>query len=292
MIKSMTGYGKSEINIEGGYLAAELSSLNSRYIDISLKMPEFLKSCEEEIRKLLSTKLIRGRICVTIKYIPTNGGSVSVNFNNGLIDKYYQELQQVRKRLHIQEEVNLNHLLTFSDLFIAEKIDMEVDKILAQLKELVSSAIVELDKMRKKEGDNLSNEISDHLNAIKSPLMQVRKISSEMKPKYFEKFTNSIRELCENVELNEDRILQEAAQMSKKIDISEECERIESHLDQFNHYIQLKQPVGKQLNFLVQELHREVSTIGSKSEHSDISHYVVEMKNEIEKIREQIQNIL
>jgi uncharacterized protein (TIGR00255 family) len=290
MIKSMTGHGCVEKLSEYGNISVEMRSVNSRYLDISIKAPEYLEVYKNDFSKILSEKLNRGRITVFIKIEQENNEILSVNVD--VAKKLYGELQALNKELGIKETVTLRHLLEVPEIVREKEPKIEMGKLVADIKAILAQAADNMDSMRTVEGKNLAEGFKKQLQVIQSSLDSVKEKISHRKESYFKKYKDLIKELAGDIEIDNDRLTQEVAMMAKKVDISEECDRIESHISQFMDYLKKEDPVGKKMNFLVQELNREMTTIGAKSESADISQLVVTMKNELEKIREQVQNIL
>jgi len=291
MIKSMTGFGEIERELENGTLSVVVRSVNSRYFDCSVNMPEIFKSCEENIKRLFNNKLKRGRVKLTISL---NGQPEQnkVVLNRDLLDHYCELLNQASESLNSNEPLRLGHLLNFPEIFECKPVELDEEKVKKELFKALEDAVSDLVKMQEKEGENLAIEIKRHLDIIHDVILKVKTLSLQLKDEYFKKSRAKLMLFLDDLDIDENRIIQEAAIFSKKIDITEECERLDSHLNQFRSYFDLDEPVGKRMTFLIQEMNREISTIGAKSESSEISHLVVDVKSELEKIREQAQNIL
>lgn len=290
MIKSMTGHGSVEKRFEYGTLSIEMRSVNSRYFDISIKGPDYLEIYKNDFSKILSEKLVRGRVTVFIKIEQENNDLLSVNTE--VAKKIFKDLQELNKELGIEEKVTLKHLLEIPEIVREKEPQIEVKKLVSDITSILSDAADHMNDMRAIEGENLAEGLKNQLAIIQKSLTVIVGKIVERKKSYFEKYKELIKELAGDIKIDEDRLLQEVAVMAKKVDISEECDRIESHISQFLNYLEKNDAVGKKMNFLVQELNREMTTIGAKSESAEISQLVVNMKNELEKIREQVQNIL
>ncbi len=292
MIRSMTGYGKVERQMESGTLALEIRSVNNRYLDIVLKIPESLDWLASEIKRQLGSKITRGRLEVTVTH---NGNSLvkkKVHLNRELFQHYQQLLTEAAQLLNSKEPILLEQMLNFRDIFVPESDLLDKEPITQQLLEMVEAAISELITMQLREGEYLAGEIITHLELIQEKLQRIKLFSEAVKDSYIEKCRAKLKLLLEDIEIDDNRILQEAVLYAKKVDITEECERLDSHLKQLKFYLDSTGEVGKRIDFLAQEMGREISTIGAKSENAELAHLVVEIKNEIEKIREQAQNIL
>lgn len=293
MIRSMTGFGKVERNLVQGTLAVEVRSVNSRYFDFSARFPEIFENLEEEIKRRFSSRLSRGRIKV---FITLNGVTEEqqkpLRLNRTLVERYRTLLHEARDVLGSSEAVSLHHLLNFPDIFEVQAAANEIESLEAELFQAIEDVIGEVLKMQDAEGAHLAAEIKLHLDLVQDTAAKILQISLANKQAYFEKIRERLLLLTGDLNLDESRVIQEAALYSKKIDITEECERLESHIRQFRSYYDSPEAVGKRMTFLIQEMNREISTIGAKSENATVSHHVVEIKNELEKIREQAQNIL
>ncbi len=290
MIKSMTGHGGVEKTTEYGNLSIEMRSVNSRYCDVSIKGPEYLEVYKNDFSKILSNKLNRGRITVFIKIEQESMDLISVNTE--IATNIFKDLQKLSTDLGINETVTLKHLLNIPEIIREKQPEIEIKLIVKDIEEMLNDAVDNMDSMRAVEGENLAEVIKNQLTGIENSLSTITGKIIERKKSYFVKYKELISELAGDIKIDDDRLMQEVAIMSKKVDISEECDRIVSHISQFMNYLKQEEPVGKKMNFLVQELNREMSTIGAKSESAEISQLVVNMKNELEKIREQVQNIL
>ncbi|MBU4446540.1 YicC family protein [bacterium] len=291
MIKSMTGFGKVERELENGALSVEVRSVNSRYFDFSVNMPEIFESCEEDIKRLFNNKLVRGSVKLTI-YLNGQQEQNKVGLNRDLLDHYCELLNQASESLVSDEPVRLDHLLNFPEIFECKPVEFDEEKINKELFKALEDAVSDLVKMQEKEGENLAIEIKRHLDITHDVILKIKTLSSQLKDEYYKKSRAKLMSFLDDLNIDENRIIQEAAIFSKKIDITEECERLDSHLNQFRSYFDPDEPVGKRMIFLLQEMNREISTIGAKSESAQISHLVVDVKNELEKIREQALNIL
>jgi len=292
MIRSMTGFGKVERNLAQGALSVEVRSVNSRYFDFSARFPEIFESLEEEIKRRFSSRLARGRIKVFITLNGAPDEKKHVQLNRDLVERYRDLLQEANVSLGNPTAVTLSHLLNFPDIFEVKAPENEAEALQTELFQAIEDVVGEVLKMQDAEGANLAAEMKSHLDLVQDLAAQIQQISVENKQTYFEKVKERLLLLTGDLNIDESRVIQEASLYSKKIDISEECERLDSHIRQFRTYYDSPEAVGKRMTFLIQEMNREISTIGAKSENATVSHHVVEVKNELEKIREQAQNIL
>ena len=292
MIKSMTGFGRAERKVDEAILTVEVRSVNSRYFDFSVRLPEMFEPLEETIKRLFNDRIQRGRIKLSVTLNGEQGTRHKIELNQETLHHYQQLLKQASKLLNSDEPVSLSQILNFPDIFEVKTGEFDEEKIQLGLYAALEDTISDLLTMQAKEGKHLAQEIGKHLDLIETTLAEVLKLSNQTKDTSFLKIHEKLLALCQDLEIDENRLLQEAAISAKKIDITEECDRLQSHLKQFRIYLRSDEPVGKRMTFLTQEMNREISTIGAKSENAVISHHVVDIKNELEKIREQAQNII
>jgi len=290
-LESMTGYSRTEYRSGGQLISVEIYSENNRFLDLTFNLPEPLEPYTEELKRLVAGDLRRGRVRITIA-ITGSEKTPEVQLNTAFLTKYYRALCDLARELQIEEPVTLQNLLTYPEIFITDSADTDVAELLTQVKDLLRQAVAELIAMRRREGEFITRELQSHLQFILEKCSEIEKLSQQSRQEYFTKYQQSLAELCQNCQLDENRLIQEAGILAKKLDITEECTRLRSHIQQFTLLLQSEEPVGKQMNFLAQEMNREITTIGSKSESAAISHLVVNLKNELEKIREQIQNVI
>lgn len=291
MIKSMTGYGKRTVETSLGYFTIEVRAVNNRYIEVYPSLPDFLSDYELKLTKQIKTRLKRGSINLTIELDEIAEGREILNFNLKKLKNIYASLKDIKYTLDLDDDVKIDHILGFSDKLIDEK-DAEIEDVYSKIIDTLEKVMDDVDAMRIEEGNSLYSRIEKYIRAVEKNVEKITQNSTAIKQKIFEKYKEQIKELLADSDIDEDRILQEAAIIAKKIDITEECDRAVSHINQFKNYMDSKGLSGKKLNFLAQELHRELNTIGAKANNSEISHLIVESKNEVEKIKEQIRNIL
>ncbi len=290
MLKSMTGYSKSDETETGVTAIVEIRSLNGKNLDISCRMPRSLAPKEIEIKDTIRRALARGSVMVNIN-IDVDGTSSPLTFDMDAASKCFEQLTELKKNLKLRDSVKMEHLMRFTDYFVAT----EENKDEALLWKLVAKALriglKELEKMRKKEGQNISRDLNKRMKNIHKQVGIVEGLGLERIPAEREKLRQRVAQLFENDEYDEQRLQTEIVLLADKLDISEECVRLHSHIKYFFESLKANEPVGRRLNFMMQEMHREINTIGSKANDAQISQYVVGIKEEIERIREQIQNI-
>jgi len=291
MIKSMTGYGKRTVETSVGYITIEVRAVNNRYIEVYPSIPDFLSDSELKLIKQIKTRLKRGSINLTIELEEIAEGQEILNFNLKKLKNIYSSLKDIKYTLDLDDDVKIDHILGFSDKLIEDK-DAEIEDVYSKISETLKMVLDDVEAMRIDEGNSLYYSIEQYIQIVENNVEKITQNSTDIKNEIFEKYREQINELLADSDIDEDRILQEAAIIAKKIDITEECDRAASHINQFKNYMDSEGLSGKKLNFLAQELHRELNTIGAKANNSEISHLIVESKNEIEKIKEQIRNIL
>ncbi|MCG6552780.1 MAG: YicC family protein [Candidatus Magnetominusculus sp. LBB02] len=281
MIESMTGYGASERN----GLKVEMRSVNHRFLDLNIKAPPFFLKYEIGIRNLIKESFHRGHIDVYVTVTPENTYKVSVNkeFVKGLVGA----LKEVRDECQLSGEIDFSAVLSFKEAVITEMAETPEEAVI----EAFNEAIERLKAMRQKEGNELLSEITKHLDSIEASLGQIKDITSGATERLFNKTKNKLRELVDSMPIDDARILQEAALLTEKYDIAEEIQRLGSHLKQLRQNLMNNDKIGRKLDFLLQELNREVNTITSKTDLYAVNAVAVDLKSEIEKLREQVQNI-
>lgn len=291
MSNSMTGYGKGYIEEEGRSFRVEMKAVNNRYIDLNIKMPRQISSLEDRIRRYVASKIYRGKIDIYITQDKLSKDDVVVNIDEILADSYYNALKKIKDRYSLKDDVSLSILSRFQDIITIDKREDDEEKVWSTLHKALDDAINMLTAMRNKEGSMLSADILKRCDLIYNMVTDVEKRSDVVVDEYREKLKERIKEYLGEVEVDEARLINEVAFFADKSNITEEIVRLKSHLIQLKNTIVLDEPVGKKLDFLIQEMNRETNTIGSKTTDLDITNLVVSMKSEIEKIREQIQNI-
>ncbi|WP_226528247.1 YicC/YloC family endoribonuclease [Metabacillus niabensis] len=290
MIRSMTGFGRASRHIQSCLFTVEMKSVNHRFLDIQLKMPKQLMNMEDKIRKLISNSISRGRIEVYINVEGEVLTTKSIHVDWDLIDQYVSSLQQIKSRFSIDEQLSLQHILALDGAIDVQKESVSSNALENGILELVNSAVKELSLMRKVEGENLAADLKKRLTMLSQINGQLEKFAPIVVGNYQERISNRVAEFISG-KLDENRILTEVALFADKADIMEEITRIHSHIQQFKDSLTFSEPIGRKLDFLVQELNREANTIGSKANDSQIAKNVVELKSIIEKLKEQVQNI-
>lgn len=292
MIKSMTGFAAAEIIAGETAVSADIRSYNNRHLDVVLRVPPGYMALEEKIREVIAGKVVRGRLEVKVQIKRAAAEAVAFEIDWPRAEGMHAALVQLKNKFGLQDDVTMDHLLGMGGLVRPVETPDESDQIWPAVEDCLSRALENLDVMRGKEGDFIAGDLYARLDYIETCLGEIKTASADLPIQYQERLKERIAALTqETVELDPARIAQEAAYLADRSDISEEIVRAESHVEQFRHIMKAAEPGGRKLNFLLQELHREFNTIGSKIGHAETSHRVVEVKSELEKIREQIQNV-
>ena len=292
MVSSMTGFGRAEVNKNGITVSTEVRSVNSRYLDLTLRLPRNFSQREKEMKDIVRTFLNRGNLNIIVKVEHDSNDVVPLKVNKAVAKSYYKLLNEIRKTVKLPEKVKLEHLLTFSD--VLETVDEEeTDETEWELvQESVRQALGSLNAMRFQEGSELAADLEKRIRWMDETLNEVEKLSKERIPEERKNLHERIAELVEDkFVIDQNRLELEIALLVDKLDVTEECVRYRSHNKYFLEALNKNEAAGRKLNFLVQEMNREANTIGSKSSDATIAHLIVGLKEELEKIREQLQNI-
>ncbi|MGD0021315.1 MAG: YicC/YloC family endoribonuclease [Smithellaceae bacterium] len=290
MIKSMTGYGRAEEVFQGRHIVVEAKSVNHRFLEISLRLPSVFLPLELEYKKKIGEKFKRGRIEVFIR-LEEGGGASETGLNLDVAHNYFNILNRLKKEFGFKEAINLKMLTGFRDIFSAETEPQLSPDFLRQVETSLQDALKMLMKMRQEEGFALCRDMEGRLESIKDILKAINLRAPQVVLEYQRRLTEKIRDLTRGCELDDIRLAQEVALMAEKSDITEEIVRLQSHLSQFTVLLQSDEAEGKKIDFLLQEMNREINTIGSKSNDAEITRQVIETKSELGKLREQAQNI-
>ncbi len=291
MVKSMTGYGGAK-GTEGAYkLSVELKSVNNRYLDTSVRLPRSFMYAEEAVKSAVQAHVSRGKVDVFISFDAASGEGIAVNVNEDLAAGYKAAIESIGAKLGVSSDVTAYQIARLSDVLNLDKKDIEKEAAHKELMQVLDKALFDFDTMREREGRKLFDDISSRLDAIEKFVAFVETRSPQAVTEYRERLTKKMQEILENKQIDESRILTEAAIYADHIATDEETVRLRSHIEQMRGMLTSDTPTGRKLDFIVQELNRETNTIGSKCNNNDITRVVLDMKSEIEKIREQVQNI-
>jgi uncharacterized protein (TIGR00255 family) len=292
MLKSMTGFGRAEVNANGLTFTTEIRSVNNRYCEVSLKMPQSLQNLENEVRENIQKKVSRGKLHVFIRLDEGVEAVNRIHFDKEVAKQYYKILEELRFTLNITDPVSLHHVLSNEHIFKMPDDQMDrLEKLRPLLFECVDNAIQDLKVMRAQEGSHLKKDFLERLDTIDETCKTIKDLASERVPEAKKKMHERIAALLDSDSFDTDRLELEIAMLADKLDVTEELVRLASHTKYFREALEDGESVGRKLNFMIQEMHREINTIGSKAAHAGIAHHVVQLKESLEIIREQIQNI-
>ena len=291
MIASMTGYGRGEATVGGYESVVEIKSVNSRYCEISLRSPKSLNEREGDINRIIKEAFSRGRISAFVTVTDPTPESVPYRVNPAAVRSYRTLLDEIRREAGIEEPVRLEHIIKYTDVLEADHVEENLDAIWQATEQALQAACKGMQTMRLQEGAALRSELEERLAGIETKLREVERLSPIRVTSSAERMRERLTELIEEGRIDRERIEFEMAMLADKLDVREECVRLDSHLVQFREAIASGEPVGRKLNFLSQEMNREINTIGSKSNDADMAHLVVGMKEELEKIKEQVENV-
>lgn len=291
MVKSMTGYGRGEAVKGGRTITVEVRSVNNRYLDCTVKMPRIYIFAEDAIKARVQNSISRGKVDVFVTIGQSEDGDTSVSLNKSVADGYYKALCDLRDTYSLRDDLSVSLLSRFPDVFLVEKTQENLEAVAADLCAVTDLALADFDAMRTREGEKLSEDIRGRAKTIEDLTAFVEARSPGIVADYRTKLQAKMAEVLQNKQLDESRILTEAAIFADKVAVDEETVRLRSHLSQLGHMLSQGGAVGRKLDFLIQEFNREANTIGSKCNDIETTRRVVDIKAEIEKIREQVQNL-
>lgn len=291
MIKSMTGYGSARGSIDGLSVLVELKSVNNRYLDVSVRMPRIFIFAEDALKTAVQNHITRGKVDVFVTVDSSQADDVAVKVNEPLLRGYVDAVRHIAEEYHIAYDLSATSASRFPDVLTAEKKDLDAEAVSGALCSIAEEALRDFDSMREREGAKLREDVLSKVSEIEGYVSAVEAESPRTVEAYRERLHQKMEEVLQSAGIDESRILQEAAIFADHIAVDEETVRLRSHISQLEKMLETGSPIGRKIDFLIQEFNREANTIGSKCQNSDISHVVVDLKSDIEKIREQIQNI-
>ena len=290
MIRSMTGFGRGKYENEGRHYTIDVKSVNHKYADISVRLPRLLNAAEDPIRKKVAEYISRGKIDVFVTFENYSSKGISIKVNKELAKAYISELKDLSDETGLECELSVVDVSRFPEILKLED-DQDEELIINEVMIALEDALQKFVTMRETEGKKLIEDIKNRVHVIQSKVDKIKDYSSHVVEDYIERLKARVSELMDPGTVDENRIMQEIVIYSDKSSIEEELTRLESHINQFLVLINQDSPIGKKIDFLIQEMNRETNTIGSKANNIDITNNVIEIKTEIENIREQIQNI-
>ncbi len=291
MIKSMTGFGRGESEAEGRHIEVEVKAFNHRYCDVVPHLPRTLSVLETRVRNLIRERFSRGRIEVFAQFDDASDAGPKLELDLPLAKEYYSALKTLQESLGIPGEVRLETLTAFREIFARKEVERDLEKEWALLLPALEAALNGLEEMRTQEGIALEKDFSQRLTLVGNMLAEIEQKSPAVLQASRDRLAERVQELSGGVEIDPARLAQEVAFLAERSDITEELVRARSHLARFRAILSQSEPAGRKLDFLLQEMNREVNTIGSKANDAGIAHVVVGIKSELEKLREQVQNI-
>ena len=291
MIKSMTGYGRAVETVNGREFTVELRSVNNRYLDCTVKLPRSLSFAEEAVKQAVKASVSRGKVDVYITVKSENADDTKISLNTAVVEGYLAAMRQMVESYGVKDDISVSTLSRMNDVFTVEKPQVDEEQLLADLMSVVEKALSNYDAMRAAEGKALENDLRSRGNTILELVSQVEAGNGQTVIDYRTRLYNKLKEVLANTAIDESRILTEAAIFADKVCVEEETVRLRSHLEQMNTMLTTGGALGRKLDFLLQEMNRESNTIGSKCTDVKLARIVVDIKAELEKIREQTQNI-
>ncbi len=291
MLKSMTGYGRQEAVTGGKKIQVEIKSVNHRFSDYSIKVPRHLGFLEDKMRGYISEQVTRGKIDVFVTVENYDEADRDIILNEELAKNYIEVLRELRDKFDLRDDISVSSVSRYSDIFKTERREEDQEEIWQLVKTVAADALEGFLAMRSREGERIEKDLRERIEYMKELAQKVDERSPQVVAEYKEKLYTKIKELLEDREIDETRILTEVAIFADKVAVNEETVRLTSHFEEFNRILDSGEPAGRKLDFLIQEINREVNTIGSKANDLETAKIVVTLKGEIEKLREQIQNI-
>ena len=291
MVKSMTGYGRAVETVNGREFTVEIRSVNNRYLDCTVKLPRSFSFAEEAVKAAVKTAVSRGKVDVYISVRSETEADVQVTLNKPVLEGYLAAMRQMVEEYGVKDDISVSVLSRMNDIFVVDKPKADEDQLKADLLSVVDKALMAYDAMRITEGLALENDLRSRANTILELVAQVEEQNPKTVSEYRKRLEEKMREVLESKSIDESRILTEAAIFADKVAVDEETVRLRSHLEQMDEMLSGNGGIGRKLDFLLQEMNREANTTGSKCSDVKVARIVVDIKAELEKIREQTQNI-
>jgi uncharacterized protein (TIGR00255 family) len=291
MLKSMTGFGRGEGDTTLGKVVVESRTVNHRYCDINIKLPKRLSLFENRIKEIIRSQVSRGRIDVSLRLDSLGEEKVQLSVDIDLAEQYYRVLHGLKEKLQLKDDVTLSLLAGAKDLITAKEESVDTEPYWQEVLPVLNQSFKNMDEMKRLEGESLAKDLQQRLEHITRQLQTIQQQFPSRLKGTLARLHDRVRSLLEGMEIDPLRFQQEVALLAERTDITEEIVRAESHLAQFTTLLKGNEPVGRKMDFLLQEIHREVNTVSAKVNDAEISQRVVEIKSELEKIREQVQNV-
>ena len=291
MIKSMTGYGSAKGTVEGIEVSVELKSVNNKFLDTSVRLPRSFIFAEETVKAAVQSHISRGKVDVFVTVDTSMADDMVVRVNEPLLKGYIVALQHIADEYALPNDISVMSVSRFPDILSVEKKELDADAVADGIKSIAEQALQDFDSMRVREGEKLRNDVLLKLESIENFVGIIEESAPKTVTEYRQRLLQKLNEVLGSAGVDESRIITEAAIFADKVAVDEETVRLRSHISQLRTMLETGSPIGRKIDFLMQEINREANTTGSKCQNSDIAHVVVDLKSEIEKIREQIQNI-
>jgi uncharacterized protein (TIGR00255 family) len=291
MLKSMTGFGRGDGETTLGKVFVETRSVNHRYCDINIKLPKRLTPFESRIKEIMRAQVSRGRIDIFLKLDNLGEENVRLSVDLHLAEQYYRALQSLKESLHLRDKITLELMAGAKDVITAKEEIGDLEPFWQEVLPILKRSFQDLDHMKRSEGETLTKDLHQRLERITQQLEEIKHLFPSRLESYQSRLHERVRSLLGGIDVDPSRFQQEVALLAERTDITEEIVRAESHLAQFLTLLEAEEPVGRKMDFLLQEIHREVNTVSAKANDAEISQRAVEIKAELEKIREQVQNI-
>lgn len=291
MLKSMTGYGRTQKIINGRDILVEIRSVNHRYYEYSSRIPRTYNYIDEKLKALIKQNVSRGKIDINVTINNIEGRDTEIAINKGVAEGYVNALRSVADELDVKDDITLSKLIKLPDIFNVQKTPDDEEQLWNDVSEVAGEAIEKFVRMRETEGEKLRNDVLEKTALILEMVQKVEELSPQTVENYRNRLYQKLSEILEGKEIDQQRILTESAVFAEKIAVDEETVRLRSHISQLTDLLDSCDAIGRKLDFIIQEMNREINTIGSKAQDLNITRLVVDMKAELEKIREQIQNI-
>lgn len=291
MLKSMTGYGRSEAkDSKYGEFFVEIQAVNRKFFDININLPKHLLMLESKVRDIVVQYVTRGRINVFVGQKKAYKAQ-DLEINIDLVKEYFKTLKKIKTELRLKGDIGIELLSGLKDIMVVSEPYTEPSKIWPSIDKALKSAIKQFQLMREKEGSAILKQIEESLKDIEKRVLEIQEILPKLSENFKNKLQNRLKEIGISISQSDERVQKEVAIIAEHVDVTEEIHRMKSHISQFRDLMKKNEPIGKTIDFLIQELMREINTMGNKAAHEDISKHVIYIKSELEKIREQIQNI-
>lgn len=291
MVVSMTGFGRSKAESAQHAVTVEMKSVNHRFCEFTIRMPRQLLKLEDKIKKYLGQYIKRGRVEIFVIIEGAGALKRSIHVDWNLIEDYYQFIKKIKEKYQLNGEIQISDFLRKEELITIEEREEENEELEKLVFKTIEEAVRNLLEMRRLEGEQLEKDLLIQLNKIQTVIKKIQSLAPKVSKHYQERLEKKVKEAVSNNEVDEARILSEVAILADKADINEECVRLASHIKQFSQLLEKDEPIGRRLDFIIQEMNREVNTIGSKANDSEIAANVIELKSCLEKMKEQVQNI-